>query len=115
MDGPQFTLAHIGINPNGDDAARIASLFCAILDEPRKDGNSSIFAGSKVEVMRENYLGKNGHIAFATEDVDAAVQWLTEKGFTFDAATEKRDADGACKAVYLTGDFGGFAVHLLKR
>ena len=72
-------------------------------------------SGSAVEVMRENYLGAKGHIAFGTPDIDAAVQWLEAQGFSVDPATAKYDKDGALKAIYLTEAFGGFAVHLLKR
>ncbi len=115
MQQPGFTLAHIGINPDGADAAAIADRFCSAFGYARKDGASSVFAGSVVEVMRENYLGAKGHIAFGTPDVNAAVQWLEARGFAVDPATAKYDKDGSLKAIYLTEAFGGFAIHLLKR
>ena len=115
MQQPGFTLAHIGINPDGADAAAIADRFCSAFGYARKDGASSVFAGSVVEVMRENYLGAKGHIAFGAPDVNAAVQWLEARGFAVDPATAKYDKDGSLKAIYLTEAFGGFAIHLLKR
>ncbi len=110
-----FTLEHIGINPGGEDAVRIAELFAAVLGVPVKEGKSSVFAGKLVEVMRQDYLGAKGHIAIGAESLEAAGQWLAERGFALDPATAKYDTDGSLKAVYLKGDFGGFAVHLLKK
>lgn len=115
MQQPEFSLAHIGINPDGAEATVIADRFCSAFGYARKDGASSVFAGSAVEVMRENYLGAKGHIAFGTQDIDAAVQWLEAKGFSVAPATAKYDGDGSLKAIYLTETFDGFAVHLLKR
>ena len=37
-----FTLEHIGINPGGEDAVRIAELFAAVLGVPVKEGKSGI-------------------------------------------------------------------------
>lgn len=115
MQKPEFTLAHIGINPDSADATAIADLFCSAFGYARKDGVSSVFAGSVVEVMRENYLGAKGHIALGTPDVNVAVLWLETRGFAVDTVTAKYSGDGSLKAIYLTETFGGFAVHLLKQ
>ena len=59
-----FQIAHVGINAeNETEAAKAAKRFAFIFGMAAKDGNSSIFAGSALEVMKTPYLVKNGHIA----------------------------------------------------
>ena len=75
-------------------------------------GNSSIFAGEAVEVMKSPFLGQKGHIAIKTNSVDRAIAYLSEMGVTFDESTRKTGSKGETKAIYLTGEIGGFAIHL---
>lgn len=109
-----FQLVHIGINPNNAAAEEIAASFCNLFDLPFKAGKSSTFAGKIIEVMHEDYLGTNGHIALGTESIEAAMTELTKRGAQFDMSTAKYNDDGTLKAVYLKGEIGGFAIHLLK-
>ncbi len=80
----------------------------------KKVGNSSVFAGTEVEAMKAPYLGKHGHIAVGTTDVDKAVEYLKSQGveFNMDSAKVK---DGKTTAIYLKDEIGGFAVHLVKK
>jgi len=111
-----FELAHIGINSENDtEAINIAELFSAAFGFEIKNGNSSVFAGSAVEVMKQPYLGKNGHIAIRTNSIVRARAYLKSKGFGIDEATAKNDEKGKPVAVYLEKEFGGFAVHLLQK
>ena len=111
-----FTLAHIGINgENEAEADKTASTFDSLFGFAKKTGNSSVFAGSAIEVMKAPYLGKNGHIAIGTNYIDRAVYHLEKRGVEFDKSTEKRDAKGNLKAVYIKGEIGGFAVHLVQK
>lgn len=111
-----FELKHIGINETDDASAeKIADTFGDIFGFAKKSGGSSVFAGTGIEVMKSPYLGKNGHIAIGTNFIDRAVYHLEEKGYKVDTATEKRDPAGNLKAVYLTGEFSGFAVHLVQK
>ncbi|MGN0690052.1 MAG: keto-hydroxyglutarate-aldolase/keto-deoxy-phosphogluconate aldolase, partial [Oscillospiraceae bacterium] len=111
-----FTLAHIGINgENETEADKTASTFDSLFGFAKKTGNSSVFAGSAIEVMKAPYLGKNGHIAIGTNYIDRAVYHLEKRGVEFDKSTEKRDAKGNLKAVYIKGEIGGFAVHLVQK
>ena len=83
---------------------------------PAKVGNSSIFAGTALEVMKTPYLGKNGHIAIRTNYIERAVNYLTTVlGVEFNEESAKRDAKGALKAIYLQEEIGGFAVHLVQK
>lgn len=111
-----FSLVHVGINCTDEaEAVRTARIFCTIFDLEYKPGNSSVFAGSVVECMKNPYLGRNGHIAVGTTNVDRAVAHLSRLGVEFDEETCKRDSMGNIKTIYLKGDFSGFAVHLVKK
>lgn len=111
-----FELAHVGINAeNADNATATAQAFEAAFGFASKIGNSSVFAGTAVEVMKEPYLGKNGHIGIATKSLPRAIAYLESKGYEFDEATAKTDAAGNMVAIYFKQDFNGFAVHLVQK
>jgi len=111
-----YELAHVGINgANPEEAMSIAQLFAETFDLPVKEGNSSYFAGSAVEVMRSPYRGKRGHIGMATADCEAAVQDLESRGYEVDMSTAKYRPDGTLNAVYLKDEIGGFAVHIVRK
>ncbi|MCL1941302.1 MAG: bifunctional 4-hydroxy-2-oxoglutarate aldolase/2-dehydro-3-deoxy-phosphogluconate aldolase [Synergistaceae bacterium] len=111
-----FELAHIGVNAaNEAEAMGIAELFAAAFGFEVKNGNSSIYAGRAVEVMKQPYLGVNGHIAIQTNSIARAKAYLKSKGFGFDESTTKNDEKGRPVSVYLDRDIGGFAVHLLRK
>ena len=112
----KYSLAHVGINAaNRDEAEQAARMFETLFGFAVKEGNSSIFAGDGVEVMKEPYKGKNGHIAIGTPDVAAAKAELEARGFAFDDTTAKFKADGTLNAIYLTDEICGFAVHLVGK
>ena len=105
-----FSLAHVGINcENEVEAQRAAKTLCTFFGFDYKPGNSSIFAGNAVECMKAPYLGKNGHIAIGTNNLDRAVYHLGRQGVEFDESTRKP------KAIYLKGEVGGFAIHLVQK
>jgi 2-dehydro-3-deoxyphosphogluconate aldolase/(4S)-4-hydroxy-2-oxoglutarate aldolase len=112
-----FELAHVGVNAeNAEEAEKAANRFAFIFGMPAKVGNSSVFAGTALEVMKTPYLGKNGHIAVRTNYIERAVNYLsTVLGVEFDESTAKKDAKGALKAIYLKEEIGGFAVHLVQK
>ena len=112
-----FEIAHVGVNTASEsDALKAAERFGFIFGMPVKNGNSSVFAGSAVEFMKEPYLGKNGHIAIRTNYIERAVNYLsTVLGVEFDETSAKRDAKGALKAIYMKEEIGGFAVHLVNK
>lgn len=111
-----FELRHVGINcKNAEEAERTAKTIAALFGFEYKPGNSSDFAGSAVECMKSPYLGTNGHIGIGTNSVDRAVYHLGLQGVEFDESTRKTDPKGKTKAIYLKGEFGGFAVHLVQK
>lgn len=111
----EYKLAHVGINAaNAEEAVQTAKMFETLFGLTVKEGNSSVFAGTAVEVMKAPYKGKNGHIGIATPDVAAAQAELESKGFVFDPDTAKHKPDGTLNAIYLKDEICGFAVHLVK-
>lgn len=111
-----FSIKHVGINASDDSQANeIADAFGTILPHEKIDGNSSIFMGSEIEIMKSPYLGAHGHLAIATNSVDRAVYYLEKKGIKLRPETVKKDENGKMKVAYLEGEIGGFAVHLVQK
>ena len=109
----KFELEHIGINQaNADEAAKLAS---GMFNLAPKHGNKSEFAGPYFECMKSPFLGTNGHIAMRTPDLAAAMEELKEKGYSFNMDTAAYNEDGSIKNVYLAGEFGGFAIHIMQK
>lgn len=110
-----FEIRHVGINASEEkEADSIATAFEKMFGFTKKDGNSSVFAGTAIEVMKTPYLGKNGHIAIGTNYIERAIYHMELQGFEFDMDTAKYK-DGKIIAVYLKGELGGFAVHLVQK
>lgn len=110
-----FELKHVGINAKSEDEAdSVATSFEKLFGFAKNVGNSSIFAGSAVEVMKQPYLGANGHIAIQTNYIERAVYHMELQGFEFDKETAKYKNDKMV-AIYLKGEIGGFAVHLVQK
>jgi 2-dehydro-3-deoxyphosphogluconate aldolase / (4S)-4-hydroxy-2-oxoglutarate aldolase len=110
-----FDLRHVGIN--SDDAGTAQSLALRLSDVLNigvKDGNSSLFVGSGIEILKKHYLGKNGHLALSTNSIPRALAWFARKGIKPMKDTENYK-DGKLMTVYLDLDMGGFAVHLVQK
>lgn len=110
-----FSMGHVGINcADLNEANSVANKFSSIFGFDYKMENPSIFACEAVEVLKSPFLGKKGHIAIKTNSVDRAIAYLSELGVLFDESTRKSDSDGKTKAIYLTEEIGGFAIHLMS-
>ena len=110
-----FSFAHLGINEdNKDKAFHVAELFSTLFNFSLKEGASSFFASSGLEILKERYLGKCGHIAIATNDIYRAITYLKIKGISTLHETAK-EKDGKLKAIYLDQEVSGFAIHLLQK
>ena len=111
-----FKLAHIGVNCENEDAAKkAAALMQTMFGMTAKEGNSSVFAGTDFEFMKTPYLGKNGHIAIATNFIDRAVAYFKRNGFKFNEESAKYNEKGGLVAIYFEDDFFGFAIHLVQK
>lgn len=109
-----FEVAHIGINtPDADAAMNVCKAFNDAFDFNVKQGNSSNFASTGVEVMKTMFKGANGHIAIRTNKMIPAIAEMERRGYELDMDSVK-DKDNI-KAVYFKNEIGGFAVHLLQK
>ena len=112
----KFELEHIGINtPNPEEAEKLARLLSALFNLEPRHGQKSEFGGPYFECMKAPFLVTNGHIAIRTPDLAAAVEELKEKGFSFNMDTAAYTDEGKIKNVYLDGEFGGFAIHIMQK
>ncbi len=111
-----YELAHIGINmKNVEEAKELATLFCHLFNLTPRQGEKSVFAGTYFECMNQPYLGKNGHVAMCTSDLEGAKKELEKKGVSFNLETAAYDDEGRLKNIYLAEEFGGFAIHILRK
>lgn len=109
-----FDLAHVGINAiNAESSIEISKKFSSIFNMPLKEGNSSNFAGTGIEINKSKGLGTYGHIAIKTNSIQRAITYLERNGIEVDMSTAK-GPEGSIIAVYLKEEIGGFAVHLLQ-
>lgn len=109
-----FEMAHIGINcADAGTSMEVCRKLNEAFNLPVKEGTSSNFASSGVEVMKTMFKGQNGHIAIRTNKMIPAIAEMERRGFKLDMDSIK-DKDNI-KAIYLTDEFGGFAVHLLQK
>ena len=110
----RYTLKHIGINnPDDPSAQEMSDLLCGLFNlERTSESPTNIFVGSIFEVLKHSKWGVHGHIALQTEDVEAAMAELSQRGITFLEDTIRRDAQGKIRFIYLEQQIGGFAIHL---
>lgn len=110
-----FEIAHVGINQDdAEQALEVCKKFNAAFNFPVKEGSSSNFAGSAIEVLKSRYLGKMGHLAVKTNNIQRAIHYLKRRGFEMDMSTAKYKNE-AMIAVYLKEEIGDFAIHLLQK
>jgi len=110
-----FDLAHVGINETSESAAMtsantLANLFAFAV----KDGASSVFAGTRFELMKSPFLGAHGHLAISTNSIPRAAAYLKRKGVAIRPDTLK-EKNGKPLSVYLDIEISGFAMHLLQK
>ena len=108
-------IAHVGINSADEaEAMDTATKLCKLLGWTMKVGNSSIFAGTGIEVMKTPFRGTKGHIGIKTNFIVRAKAYLERQGFEFDESSANVK-DGQLKAIYLKDEIAGFAIHLVQK
>ncbi len=112
-----FEIRHVGVNSeNADAAMQAARMFSLFTGWPiLNDGPGSCFVGVGIEIMKRMGRGAHGHIAVATSSVRRARWHLERRGFTFDDSSLTLDDAGEPKLVYMQGEIGGLAVHLVRK
>lgn len=110
-----FEIRHIGINTeSAEESMAECKKLAALMGMPIKEGNSSNFVGTGVEINKYMGRGKHGHIAIGTNSVKRAKWHLEQRGYKFieDSAVIK---NGKLIAIYLEDEIAGFAVHLVQK
>ncbi|MDR3147115.1 MAG: bifunctional 4-hydroxy-2-oxoglutarate aldolase/2-dehydro-3-deoxy-phosphogluconate aldolase [Treponema sp.] len=112
-----FTVVHIGLNAGSEAAAReAATLINGLFGFSVKEGQSSIFAGDYLELMKlPGAAGTRGHIAIATNTVARARAYLERRGIVFDPASIKKTAEGNLNVIFARDEILGFAWHLIQK
>lgn len=112
---PGYTFAHLGINAeNREEALKTVEVLCMLFGlSPKIPEKGSPYAGKNIEVIPAGKDGKNGHIAFYTGDIFAAMQDMESRGIELDYTRVKRNSDGTPYLIYLKQELCGFAIHLL--
>lgn len=111
-----FKLLHVGINnANEDDALSDSAKFGTLLGEDIKGGNSSVFVGTLIEMMKKPGRGTHGHIAIQTNYMDRAMYHLQKRGYEFDETSFVRNDKGEITVAYIKGEIAGFAVHFNQK
>ncbi len=111
-----FTMVHVGLNcANPEEAEKVADEFDSAFGFTKKVGNSSVFASTYMEMMKQPFRGTHGHIAVATNSVKRAAYQLKLRGYEIDESSVKYNKEGVMNVAYLKHEFGGFAVHLVLK
>ena len=112
-----FSVVHFGINAKAADAAaKGAALFNSLFGFPLKDGNSSVFAGDYIEIMKlPTASGANGHIAIGTNSIVRAQAYLEGLGIAFDPSSVKTGSDGQKTVIFARDEILGFSWHLIQK
>ena len=106
--------AHIGVNQNtAAESASLAAAFAELLQTDLVLGGASDFAGNVIEVTKGGGLGTHGHIGIAANKLTRAMRFFAARGYRFDHTTERMRGDHMF-AIYLEGEYGGFAVHIME-
>jgi 2-dehydro-3-deoxyphosphogluconate aldolase/(4S)-4-hydroxy-2-oxoglutarate aldolase len=110
-----FEVQHIGINmPDAVSASKTAGVFESLFHFAKDEHSASFFAGPGVEIMKKQFLGKNGHIAIQTNNVTRAVYHLKKAGIAFNEETASYKSGNLC-TIYLKEEIGNFAIHLIQK
>jgi 2-dehydro-3-deoxyphosphogluconate aldolase/(4S)-4-hydroxy-2-oxoglutarate aldolase len=111
-----FEVQHVGINmPDVDAADKTAGKFKTLFGFTKQERSGSFFASSGIEIMKKQFLGKNGHIAVSTNNVERAVYYLRKAGAVFNDETASYDEAGNLLTIYIKEEIGNFAVHLFQK
>ena len=105
-------VVHVGINAkDAEEGLGWAAEFLQYFGLPTKNGNSSVFAGPLVEIMKGCGRGTVGHIGVGVNNIEAALEYFKGNGVNPIEETRKV-VDGETTFVYLDKEIAGFAVHL---
>ncbi|AEC01283.1 bifunctional 4-hydroxy-2-oxoglutarate aldolase/2-dehydro-3-deoxy-phosphogluconate aldolase [Parasphaerochaeta coccoides] len=109
-----FSFAHFGINAVDRTEADKASKGFEAFNMITKNGSSSAFMNTEIEIMFSKGRGTHGHVGFKCFDVERSIAYLSQFGLTPDETSFSYDAKGTLKLAYFKEQIGDFAVHLIR-
>ena len=111
-----ITIKHIGINEENGEGAELAKLFARIFCGRVRETSKGWFGSEFAEIMSVKAgIGKHGHIGIGVNNPDRARRYYESLGYSFDERTAAYDENGDLTIVYFSGEFGGFALHIVKK
>ena len=118
MEKPEFYFSHVGINDGSPKETEEMVKFCRLLfgaGDIQESAHAYFAGGRTMEIQKGGGRGPDGHVAFYTPDLTAAMAYLDECGYELDASSAKYEEDGTMRLIYLKDEINGFAVHLTTR
>ena len=110
-----FELMHVGINGGNKESAESSAMdLASLFSLPLKEGTSSFFAGTEFEILKTKFMGKHGHLAIGTHNINRAVAYFYSINVSILPETIIKK-NGKIISVYLDKDISGFAIHLLQK
>jgi 2-dehydro-3-deoxyphosphogluconate aldolase/(4S)-4-hydroxy-2-oxoglutarate aldolase len=64
--------------------------------------------------MKKIGLGKKGHLAISTNNINRALFYLKKSGLK-ELSETRNEKNGVLKSIYLDLEISGFAIHLLQK
>jgi 2-dehydro-3-deoxyphosphogluconate aldolase / (4S)-4-hydroxy-2-oxoglutarate aldolase len=111
-----FQMIRVGLNSENEEAAiKTANIFTSLFGFKSVAGDSSIFTGDSIEIMKSPLYGKNGRIVIATNSVFRAMAYFIRAGIEFKNESVKTDSKGNPTSANFKEEIGGFAIHLVNR
>ena len=110
-----FTLAHVGVNTeNAEEALALAELLAGMfnLAPPRAEVRvrRAVFRVHEGAVSRQKTVTSPCRHRIWKAPLPSS----KKKGFSFREETAAYDEAGKLKNIYLAGEYGGFAIHILR-
>ena len=111
-----FSIRHIGINEEDGDGSDLADKFAKLFGGNVRVTSKGWYGSEFVEIMSQKFkTGKHGHIGIGVNNPARARKYYEALGYSFDESTAMYDEDGNLQFIYLNGEIGGFALHILKK
>ena len=109
-----FEFAHLGINNDSVEESEADIKAFSTCGMATNRGNSSVAMNKSIEVLPKQGRGAKGHLAFRCNDIERAVYYLENNGFTLNKDSVSLDAKGKMQVCYFNEEVSGFAIHLIK-
>ena len=110
-----FELAHFGINAKCKDCAEAMTKKFGAFGMIPSATSKSFFMDKSIEIMNENGRGTHGHIGYKVNNVQRAMNYVKNLGYTIAEDSYTYDASGKVKFFYVNEEIGGFAIHFMAK